>query len=131
MSPSHKEALATGRAEGRAVRHYLESLADNHPRRRRRVATEDLELRLSQVERRLPSANPLARLHLAQERINLRATLADAATEAAEGTTAVEDAFVAVARRYSERKGITWSAWRRAGVPAGVLRRAGLRRTRS
>jgi len=131
MSPSHKEALATGRVEGRAVRRYLESLADNQPRRRRRVATEDLELRLSQVERRLPSANPLARLHLAQERINLRATLADAATEAAEGTTAVEDAFVAVARRYSERKGITWSAWRRAGVPAGVLRRAGLRRTRS
>ncbi len=42
--------------------------------------------------------------------------------------SALEDGFVAVAREYAERKGITYATWREAGVSAGVLKRAGIGR---
>ncbi|MHB1534624.1 MAG: hypothetical protein ACYC1D_08440 [Acidimicrobiales bacterium] len=45
--------------------------------------------------------------------------------------TELETAFVKVASGYSERKGLSYAAWREAGVSADVLRRAGIRRTRS
>jgi hypothetical protein len=35
---------------------------------------------------------------------------------------------VAAAGPYALRKGITYAAWREAGVDAGLLRRAGIRR---
>ena len=37
-----------------------------------------------------------------------------------------EEAFVAVAKSYSDRHGISYASWREVGVPAGVLTRAGL-----
>ncbi|HMK63772.1 MAG TPA: hypothetical protein VK386_09150, partial [Acidimicrobiales bacterium] len=43
----------------------------------------------------------------------------------------LESAFVVVAKRYAARKGISYSAWRAAGVPAGVLARAGISRSDS
>jgi hypothetical protein len=42
----------------------------------------------------------------------------------------LERAFVAVARQYGERKGISYNAWREAGVDAAVLKRAGIGRGR-
>jgi hypothetical protein len=42
----------------------------------------------------------------------------------------LEEAFVAVARSYGERHGISYAAWRELGVPAAVLRRAGIVRDR-
>jgi hypothetical protein len=38
--------------------------------------------------------------------------------------------FVEHARSYSERKGISYTTWRKAGVPAGLLRQAGIAETR-
>ena len=63
-----------------------------------------------------------------QERINLEAELAN--KEDAVDLKALEDDFVAAAKGYGERKGITYTAWRAAGVEATVLRRAGIPRTR-
>jgi len=40
----------------------------------------------------------------------------------------LEDEFVKAAPDYGQRKGITYGAWREAGVDAAVLRRAGIRR---
>ena len=40
----------------------------------------------------------------------------------------LEDEFVKAAPDYSRRKGITYAAWREAGVDPAVLRRAGIRR---
>jgi hypothetical protein len=40
----------------------------------------------------------------------------------------LEQAFIAAVKGYSERKGITYAAWREAGIDARVLRDAGLRR---
>lgn len=42
--------------------------------------------------------------------------------------TAIETAFVGAASGYAERKGISYAAWRELGVPADVLKRAGITR---
>jgi hypothetical protein len=41
---------------------------------------------------------------------------------------ALEDDFVKVARSYSDRRGISYAAWREIGVDASVLKKAGLTR---
>ena len=42
--------------------------------------------------------------------------------------TELEKGFIAAAKTYGERKGITHAAWRALGVPADVLRKAGIGR---
>lgn len=128
MSVEHKQALAIGREESRAVRRYLEAIEAHKPKRGRKRTPEGISARLRQIEDRLPTADPLTRVHLVQERINLENELA--AKGEAVDLKSLEDAFVTAARGYGERKGITYSAWREAGVDANVLRRAGIPRTR-
>ena len=43
--------------------------------------------------------------------------------------TELEDAFAEAAAAYGDRKGITYGAWREVGVPAAMLKRAGISRT--
>jgi hypothetical protein len=129
MSAEHKHALAVGREESRAVRRYLEALEAHKPKRGRKRTTESIEARLRQIDDRLVGADPLTRVHLVQERINLETELAS--KEEAVDLKALEDDFVAAAAGYGERKGISYAAWRAAGVDANVLRRAGVPRTRS
>jgi hypothetical protein len=127
MSDEHKTALAEGRDQGRAVRRYLEAIEANKPRRGRRRSPESITKRLEAIETDLPTANPLKRLHLIQERLDLQAALE--ASEAGTDIADLEAQFVAVAASYGERKGITYSAWRELGVPAPVLTQAGITRT--
>jgi hypothetical protein len=42
--------------------------------------------------------------------------------------SALEREFAKVAQAYSQRKGISYAAWRELGVPADVLKRAGIGR---
>jgi hypothetical protein len=127
MSDEHKTALAEGRDQGRSVRRYLEALEANKPRRGRRRSPESMTKRLAAIETDLPTADPLKRLHLIQERLDLQAALE--ASEAGTDLADLEAQFVAVAASYGERKGITYSAWRELGVPAPVLAQAGISRT--
>ena len=126
MSDEHKQALATGREQGRAVRRYLEALEAHRPKRGRKRTPESIQKRLSDIEQKLETADPLTRLQLSQERMNLEAELATKS----EGVdlSELEEAFVQAAGAYGERKGITYGAWREAGVDAAVLKRAGIRR---
>jgi hypothetical protein len=126
MSPEHKAALAAGRSEGRAVRQYLEALEQHKPRRGRKRTTESVKKRLATLEEKLASADALQRLQLVQERRDLQAEL-DREGKASDLTT-LETEFVKVAKGYSERKGISYSAWREVGVPSDVLGRAGITR---
>ncbi|MGH9152514.1 MAG: hypothetical protein ACRD03_08985, partial [Acidimicrobiales bacterium] len=119
MSDRHKAALAEGREQGRAVRRYLEALEHNRPKRGRKRTRETVERRLADVERRLAEAEPLGRLHLMQERMDLRGELAAMDGDGVD-LGALEDAFVAAAPAYGARRGITYSAWRAAGVPPSV-----------
>ena len=126
MSDEHKAALSEGRSESRAVRSYLEALDQHRPRRGRRRTRESVEKRLAAVEAELTGASALQRLRLVQERIDLTRELEQ--SESAVDLTALEEAFVKTARRYADRKGISYSAWRELGVPAEVLARAGITR---
>jgi hypothetical protein len=127
MSDEHKTALAEGRDQGRAVRRYLEALEAHKPKRGRKRSPESMTTRLAAIETELPAADPLKRLHLIQERLDLQAELdaSDAGTDLAE----LETDFVAVAAVYGDRKGITYSAWRELGVPGPVLTKAGITRS--
>lgn len=127
MSKEHKAALAEGREQGRAVRRYLEALEAHKPRRGRKRSPESLKKRLDEVESEIAVADPLQRVHLVQERIDLQAALE--ARESKVDLDQLEKDFVNAAGPYSDRKGISYSAWREIGVPAAVLERAGISRS--
>lgn len=126
VTDEHKAAMAEGRTQSRAVSSYLEALELHRPKRGRKRTTESIDKRLAVIDAELPTANPIKRLTLIQERLDLvneRGTL---------GTTvdigSFEDEFVAAAGPYSQRKGISYAAWRELGVPPSVLKRAGISR---
>ena len=126
MSDAHKAALAEGREQGRAVRRYLEALEAHKPKRGRKRTPDSMQRRLSSIEERIAAADPLTRLHLVQERMDLERELST--SDSGVNIQELEDAFVESAEPYGRRKGITYGAWREAGVDPSVLRRAGIRR---
>ena len=126
MSDEHKAALAKGRAEGRIVRDYLEGLRATKPKRGRKRTPETVQARLEAIETELASASPLDELLLTQERRDLEAEL-DAMSDSID-MDALEEAFVGVAKSYSESKKISYGSWRDVGVEAKVLKRAGIGR---
>ena len=126
MSDSHKAALAEGREQGRAVRRYLEALEAHRPKRGRKRTAESVQKRLASIDERLAEADALTRLHLVQERMNLEGELST--SDNTVDLAALEEDFVSAAAPYGQRKGITYGAWRQAGVDPAVLRRAGIRR---
>lgn len=128
MTAEHKAALAEGREQGRAVRRYLEALEAHKPRRGRKRSLDSMEKRLATIEQDLAAADPLNRVHLTQERIDLQRQLS-AGTENVD-LEGLEAEFVAAAGPYSERKGITYDAWRAVGVEPRVLKSAGIGRGR-
>ncbi len=127
MSDEHKEALARGRQLSRTVNSYLTALEDNRPKRGRKRTPESIQKRLAAIDAALPDASPVKRLQLTQERIDLEAELAamSSSTDTADLDSLQKD-FVAIAKEYSDSQGITRAAWRELGVPASVLRSAGI-----
>ena len=126
MTDEHKQALAVGRAEGRMVRAYLEALESTRPKRGRKRTKDSISRRLERIEVELENADPLKRLQLTQEQLDLGQELdgMDSGVDLSD----LENDFVRVARGYAERKGITYAAFRQIGVPASVLKRAGISR---
>lgn len=125
MSDEHKAALAQGRQEGRAVRLYLEAVTVPKRRGRRRTPA-GVMAELERTTEQLKTAKPLDRLLLTQKRIDLEAELATLGADPVD-ITALEAAFIEVAAGYAERKGLSREAFRSIGVPAAVLRAAGIR----
>ena len=126
MSDAHKAALAEGRTQGRAVRLYLEALEAHKPKRGRRRTTDSIKKRLDKIADELTTADRLKQLQLVQERLDLEAELA-AGSDTVD-LSALEADFVTAAKGYSQRKGISYSAWRELGVPASALKAAGVSR---
>lgn len=126
MSDSHKEALAAGRAESRAIKNYLEALEATRPKRGRKRSEESTKNRLAQIEKELQASSPLKRVSLIQERMNLAASL-EAESDSID-VESLEKEFVKVAQDYSARKGLTYAAWRELGVPPAVLSKAKISR---
>ncbi len=129
MSADHKAALAKGREEGRVVRRYLEALESSKPRRGRKRTPDSIRKRLHTIDSSLPTADPLSKLHMVEEKQRLEAELST--TGDTVDLAALEKNFVKVARVYGERKGISYSAWRAVWVSPSVLQQARIPRTRS
>lgn len=128
MSEEHKAALAQGRRESRAIKAYLEALGSRRPGRP--VTADSVRKRIEAIDEKLAAEDDsLRQLDLRQERIDAESTLKE--VEAKEDIDKLEKAFVEVAKSYSERKGISYAAWRQVGVPASVLKEAGIPRSRA
>lgn len=126
MTDEHKQALAIGRSEGRAVRLYLEALELHAPKRGRKRTAGTIRQRLHAIDAELEDSESVRRLQLIQERLDLEAELESLSS--APDLATLEEAFVEAAGPYSRRKGISYAAWRELGIEPSVLRRAGIRR---
>jgi hypothetical protein len=127
MTRAHKQALARGRDESRAVGRYLEALEAGKPRPGRRRTLQSVQTQLKSVETRAKAARGIDRLLALQQRAELRAALAQRDDKI--DLAAAERAFVKAARGYGERKGTAYATWREAGVSPSVLAKARIART--
>ncbi len=129
LSASHKAALAQGRTMSATVDRYLAAV--NTPKRRgRKVTKATLEQRLVQAQTQVKTATGVDKVIAAQNVRDLRAKLAQASVSSDADLKSLEAAFVKVAKQFGENRGISYGAWRAAGVSAQVLRKAGVARTR-
>jgi hypothetical protein len=129
MSAAHKKALADGRAASAVVDRYLSAL--HVPKQRgRKVSPESLRQRLADAQERARKATGLAKLHAAQDVRDLKAKIAAVGNATTTDVTKLEADFVKVAKTFGDRRGIGYGAWRDAGVPAPVLKKAKVARTR-
>ena len=119
---------ASARAQSKVIKDYLEALERNKPRRGRKRTRETVEKQLALVESQLIDADPLDRLHLIQKRIDLETELVNLKNKVDIGE--LETRFVAAAKEYSERKGISYDAWHALGIPNEVLEKAGIEVTK-
>jgi hypothetical protein len=127
MSQEHKDALAQGRLEARSIKSYLRALDSRRPGRP--VTKESLDKRLERVNSKLgDESDPLKRIDLLQSKLDIETALAS--VEDGANVEELAATFVTHARSYSDRKGISYTAWRQFGVPADVLRKAGIQETR-
>jgi hypothetical protein len=122
-------ARRNGREQGRVVRRYLGALEASRSGRGPRRTIEGIHSRVIKIEELLITADPLARLHLTQERIDLHSEIVRLSNGHADDLAELEKDFVRVAKAYGDLVGITFAAWRQVGVDADVLERAGIVRT--
>lgn len=126
MTEEHKAALAEGRRQGAAVRRYLEALEQYRPKRGRKRTPESIRAKLDQINGEIDDADPVKKLQLIQDRIDLESELD--ALENKPDLEALEAEFVEAAKPYSERKSISYAAWRELGVEPAVLKKADIHR---
>jgi phage tail sheath gpL-like len=112
--------------KGSASRRYLEALDAHKPKRGRKRTPESIEKQLKAIEGKAANADPLARLTLVQQRMDLLNDLGS--LQAGVDLSGLEADFVKVAKEYSQRKGISYAAWREVGVEPAVLKKAGVSR---
>jgi hypothetical protein len=129
LSAAHKRALAEGRTMSATVDRYLSAV--NTPKRRgRKVSKAALQQRLTDARVTAKSATGVDKVLAAQEVRDLQARIAALDSSSGGDIKSLEAAFVKIAKRFGENRGIGYGAWRDAGVPAVVLKRAGVARTR-
>ena len=126
ISVEQKSAMAVGRVQGRAVNTYLTMLQENKPKRGRKRTPESIQKRLDAIAEEIETAQPATVVQLVAEQRQLSTDLKKLDT--VHNTDEAEEAFVEVAKEYSKRKNIPYPVWRKVGVPADVLKRAGIPR---
>ena len=129
LSASHKRALAEGRTMSATVDRYLSAV--NTPKRRgRKVSKTALQARLAEARVKAKSASGVDKVLAAQEVRDLQTRIANMNATSGSDIKSLEAAFIKIAKQFGENRGIGYGAWRDAGVPAVVLKKAGVARTR-
>ena len=129
LSSAHKKALAEGRTMSATVDRYLAAI--NTPKRRgRKVTKATLVGRLADARAKSKSAGGIDKLLAAQGVRDLQVRIAAMDAVGGEDIKSLEAAFVKIAKQFGENRGIGYGAWRDTGVPAVVLKKAGVARTR-
>ena len=126
VTEEHQAAMAQGRVEGRAISSYLDALEQHKPKRGRKRTPESIDKQLADIDAKLDAANGITRLTLVQQKLDLQRE--KESLGATVDLSKFEEAFVVAAKGYGQRKGISYAAWREVGVPADVLKRAGITR---
>lgn len=108
------------------MRRYLSAVEMARRGRGTKRTADAIGNRITKVDEMLVSADPLSRVHLTQERIELHAEYVRVTNGNAPDQSQLERDFIRAARSYGDRNGITYAAWRQCGVDADVLERAGL-----
>ncbi len=122
-------ALADPRAPSATIDRYLAALTT--PKRRgRKVSKATLEQRLVLARGRFEAGVGVERVLAAQEIRDITAKLTKLQMSPVVDVERLEAAFVKFAKKFGEESGVTYGAWRDAGVSAHVLRKAGISRTR-
>jgi hypothetical protein len=129
LSAAHKRALAEGRTMSAVVDRYLSAV--NTPKRRgRKVSKTAMAQRLTDARAKAKSSTGVDKVLAAQDVRDLETRIANIETATGGDIKNLESAFVKIAKRFGENRGIGYGAWRDAGVPAVVLKKAGVARTR-
>jgi hypothetical protein len=127
-SSSSPAPASRNRDQARVVRRYLASLEAERKGGRRRLS-DSISNRILKIDELLVTADPLSRLHLTQERIDLHGEQIRYGNGVSDDVSSLEKLFIRVARSYADRLGISYAAWRQVGVHPDVLERAGIVRT--
>ena len=106
---------------------YLEALEAHKPKRGRKRTPDSIKKRLATIDAELASADPLKRLQLIQERLDLTTELA-AWSDKVDLSALEKELRRRAPRPTASRKGISYAAWRELGVDAAVLKAAGISR---
>jgi hypothetical protein len=129
LSASHKRALAEGRTMSATVNRYLAAV--NRPKRRgRKVSKATLVDRLAEARLQAKTATGIDKVMAAQAVRDLQRKVTQLNATGGADIKGLEAAFVKVAKQFSRQRGISYGAWRDAGVPAETLKRSGVVRTR-
>ena len=115
--------MAKGRRAASAVGAYLEALDDNKPRRRRELSVDQLDAHLAEAREAVKTETGVRKLAAAQHVVDLERRIVESTAPQVD-ISALEDAFVEWAPIYAASKGISYAAFRAAGVPAAALKRA-------
>jgi hypothetical protein len=99
-------------------------------RRGRRVSTATLQKRLVNARARFKTVAGVEKVLTAQEIRDLQAKIAQQQSTSRVDIRSLEASFVKIAKKFGENRGIAYGARRAAGVPAPVLKQAGVARTR-
>ena len=129
MSADHKQKLAQGRNESRVVSRYLEAVVAGKGKRGRKRTPESISLQITRIDKEISAATAIRKLELTQRRADL--VLEKERLLARVDLTSVEKDFIKVAKSYAARNGISYASFRSLGVPAEVLKKAGISRARS
>ncbi len=124
FSSEQSEPLSDGREQSKIVRRYLEAIELSKPRRGRKRTLESITRQLNSIDTSIKNTHPLNRLHLTQKKIELTQELERMKNSPDLGE--LENQFVTIAMDYSQRKGISFPAWKELGVSSEVLARAGI-----